>query len=116
MVLLICKLYDILSILNCLHCGPCPIIWPHKGSEPDKGLYILLSNCLRSSWELWSLICDMAIKSSCYKTGSMLNIRISGEKLGNIFLQIYSYSTTYDSIKLIVAHVSDVAHGSGPLV
>lgn len=50
--------------------------------------------------------CDITMKSFCYKRGSGLNMRISGEKLEKLY-RIYSFTCTwyeflaYDSLKLI---------------
>lgn len=81
MELLICKHLTLLIFIS-LDFGLWTIFMPHK--------VWCMFICGRSSWELHSPICDMTLKSSCYKRWSIFKIKISGENSQNHFLQVLS--------------------------
>lgn len=122
MVLLICEHLDILLILNCLLYGPLNIFGPLSEFQSLIYVYGYISNCLWSSWELQYSICDMTMKSICFKKCLMFNIRIAEEKkleiyLKNLFYNIIQiYRTWLHQSEFIMAIVALVNDACGHLI
>lgn len=98
----------IFLILNCLLYGPFIIFGP---SEDQKlvHVYRFINNCIWSSWELQYSICNMTIKSICYKKKLKIYLK-------NLFYYIIPIFRTWlhksEFIIAIVAVVIDVTHWS----
>lgn len=117
MVLLICEHLDILLILNCLLYGPLKILGPPSEVQSLIYVYGYISNCLWSSWELQYSICDMTMKSICFKKCLMFNIRITGEKIRNLSKESFQiYRTWLHKSEFIMAIVALVNDACGHLI
>lgn len=66
MVLLLYEHLDVLLIFNCLDCGPWTIFGSNRGSKFDAGSQIC-EQLFKIVRELQYAICDVSMKSSCYK-------------------------------------------------
>lgn len=106
------------KILICLDCGPWTTVGPHKGFKVWCWFLYRCNNCLRSSWELQCVICDMLFTFFC-KKGLNVKHKYIWVKIWNYFytesiLLLYPVILyiVYDSIYFtlaIVDRVSDVA-------